>query len=207
MHMTLIQTIIFRLQRFMQVFTPSLNQIVLFFLILFIGFLVGKISGRLLRKLLADLSADRYIKRVTGGKFSLERGLSGLVASLIYFASIILALNAVGLTTTVLEIILGILVLAIVISALVALKNIIPNLAEGIALRGKLTEGSYIRMDDAQGMIKEVNLLETLLETDKGDVIVIPNAFFAKKSIRIMRKPRKAKRKKPAETDKTGEKK
>ncbi|MBR9692463.1 mechanosensitive ion channel [Candidatus Woesearchaeota archaeon] len=173
------------LEQFMEGFTPHLNKIVIFFLIIFMGFLVGKILGRLTRKLLHELKADAFIKRTLGWKLGIERGLSSLVAGLVYLISVILALNAVGLTTVVLEIILGVVILTLAISFLIALKDIIPNVSAGITLKQKLKEGTKLKMDDAEGTVKEVTLLETIIETKKKDTIVIPNALFAKQRIKI----------------------
>ncbi len=171
------------LVRFMEGITPQLNLVVIFFLILFIGFLVGKILGRLTRKLLAG--ADAGVKRLLGWKVSVEHGAGRAVAGLIYLVSIILALNAVGLTTVVLEAILAIVILAIAVGFLLALKDIIPNAAAGITLRGKLAPGTRLRLDDAEGAVEEVTILETTIRTKKGDLIVIPNALFARQRIRI----------------------
>ncbi len=176
------------LEGFMERFTPYLNKIVIFFLILFIGFLVGKIIGRLVRKILRDIKTDAFVNRTLGWKLSLERTISSLVAGLVYLVSFILALNAVGLTTLVLEIILGVFVLAIVLSFLIALKDIIPNAAAGLTIRQKVKEGVKVKMDDAEGKVKEVNLLETIVQTKNGDTIVVPNALFAKQLIRIKRR-------------------
>ncbi len=186
--MGLTQETINALQRSLNEFMPTLNNIVLFFLILFIGFLVGKIAGRLVRRLLSDIKADVSIRRIAGGKLSLEKGASALASFLIYAASIILALNAVGLTTTVLEIILAILVLAILVSAFLALRDVIPNLAQGLALHGKLKEGDAIRLEHAEGVITAISLLETSIMTKNGDTIIVPNALFARTSVRVKRR-------------------
>jgi len=173
------------LQEFMEGFTPSLNKIVIFFLILFLGFLIGKILGQLTKQLLRDLHLDGFVKRMLGWKLSLERGLSNLVAGLVYLISIILALNAVGLTTVVLEIILGIILFAIAVSFLIALKDIIPNAASGLTLKQKLRPGTRLEVDGTEGAVQEVTLLETIIETKSKDIIVIPNALFAKQRITI----------------------
>lgn len=186
--MGLVQSSIDWLQGFMEGFTPHLNKIVIFFLILFIGFLVGKMIGRLVRRLLRDVKADNFIKQTLGWRLSFERGVAALVAGLIYVISIIIALNAVGLTTFVLELILGVFVLALVLSFLLALKDIIPNFAAGITLKSKLKEGTYLKLDEAEGTVKEVNLLETIIKTKSSDKIVIPNALFAKQKMRIIKR-------------------
>ncbi len=185
--MATIQAALDWLQRFVDSFTPSLNKIVIFFLVLFVGFLIGKILGRLVRKVLADLKADSHARHVFGWKLSVERGMSGLVQGIVYLVSVIIALNAVGLTTVVLEIILTVLLVAILLSFLIAIKDIIPNAASGVTLRQKLRPGMRVTMDDAAGVVKEITILETVIETKGGDTIVIPNALFAKRSVRIKR--------------------
>jgi small-conductance mechanosensitive channel len=188
--MGVVQSVIDWLQAFMAGFTPHLNMIVIFFLILFIGFLVGKILGRLVKRLLKDVKADGFVKKTLGWRIPLEKGLASLIAGLVYLISFIIALNAVGLTTIVLEVILAIFVLALVLSFLLALKDIIPNAAAGVTLKSKLKEGTYLKLDDAEGAVDEVNLLETVILTKGGDKIVIPNALFAKQRMRIVKRKR-----------------
>lgn len=176
------------LEKFMAGLTPSLNKIVIFFLILFIGFIAGKLLGRMVKRFLKELQVDAFIKRSLNWSFSLESSLGTLTAFLVYFISIILALNAVGLTTIILEVILGIFVLAIMISFLIALKDLIPNAAAGIALRQKLRKGMKLEVGGAAGSVKEVRLLETVIKTKRGDEIVIPNALFTKERITIRKR-------------------
>ncbi len=179
------------LERFMERFTPSLNKIVIFFFILFLGFLIGKILGRLTKKVLRDLKTDAFLRSL-GWKLSVERGLAHLVAGLTYLITLILALNAVGLTTIILEIILGIFVFALLLSFLLALKDVIPNATAGIMLKQKLQPGMRLKLDNAEGTVSAVTLLETIITTKGGDTIVIPNGLFAKQRIRIT-KPRQKK--------------
>ena len=40
-------------------------------------------------------------------------------------------------------------------------------------------------MEDAEGIVKELNLLETVIETKGGDRIVVPNSLFARQRVRI----------------------
>jgi len=171
-------------ERFMEGFTPSLNRIVIFFFILFLGFLVGKILGRLARKMLGELKTDAFFRSL-GWKLSVERGLAHLVAGLTYTVTLILALNAVGLTTVVLEIILGVFVFALLLSFLLALKDVIPNATAGVMLKRKLEPGIMLKLDDVEGVVTSVTLLETIITTKGGDTIVIPNSLFARQRIRI----------------------
>ncbi len=187
--MTFAQATLAALQRFMDGVTPLLNEVVAFFLILFIGFLLGKIIGRLTRKLLTDLKADELTRRL-GFKLSLERTLGGLLSFLIYAASIVLALAAVGLLANIVQILLVLFVIILVVSAILALKETAPNLAAGLALRRnhRLKEGVYIRMDGVEGTIRSAGLLETVLETRGGDLVQVPNALFQRKEVRVIRR-------------------
>jgi small conductance mechanosensitive channel len=178
------------LQTFMERLTPYMNTFVVFFIILFLGFLVGKILGRLVKRILSDVHTDTFLRQRFGVKFSVERLVSGLITSVAYLVSIVFALNALHLTFWVAGAITTILMLAVTVSALIALKDLIPNAAAGVALRRRLSAGSYVRMEGGEGVVKEVNLLDTVIETRTQDVLIVPNALFAKKSLRILkRKP------------------
>ncbi len=187
--MTFAQAALAALQRFMDGVTPFLNEVVAFFLILFIGFLLGKIIGRLTRKLLTDLKADELTRRL-GLKLSLERSVGGLLSFLIYAASVVLALAAVGLLANIVQILLVLFVIILIVSAILALKETAPNLAAGLALRRnrRLKEGAYIRMEGVEGIVQEISLLETAVETRGGDLVQVPNALFQRKEVRIMRR-------------------
>jgi small-conductance mechanosensitive channel len=63
---------------------------------------------------------------------------------------------------------------------------------------GFFLEGDTIVMDNIEGKIVHISLLETHVETKNGDLINIPNSNFVKKNVT----KKKAKRKKKTEENK-----
>lgn len=167
------------------IISPYVNGFVIFFLIMFIGFLVGKIAGRLVYKFLNEVNIDSTVKKFTKTTIPLSLILSRTLAGIIYAVTTIIALNSVGVTTLLLEMIMIIVVIVLLISLFVALKDVIPNASAGIALRTQLKIGSKIKIDEIEGEIVELKLLETCVKTSNEDLIVIPNSIFAKKSVTI----------------------
>jgi len=188
--MAVVQSVLAWLQRFMEGFTPYLNKLVIFFLILFIGFLIGKILGRLIKKILADVKTDAFFRAKLGAKFSAERAISGFVTAVIYFLTIVLALDAVGLTGAVIELLVLLLVLALILSLFLAVKETVQNATAGLMRKPSIRPGAYIRMEEAEGEIKEVNILDTVIETRNGDTVIVPNSLLQKRTIKLLkRKP------------------
>lgn len=190
--MAFVQNALDWLRRFVESFTPYLNRFVIFFLILFIGFLVGKMLGRLLKKILSDLKADEFVRARLGLKLSIERLLAGLVAAAFYVGSVILALNSIGFTGIVFELLLLLLFFVIIASVVLAIKDTMKNLGARALRPKEFVPGAYIRMKEAEGEIKEVHLLTTVIETRAGDLLFVPNSLFQDREIKILkRKPTK----------------
>src|SRR6056297_1416983 len=80
-------------------FSGLFTQIVVSLLIVFTGFIIGKILGRLIYKLLHEFKVDAALKKTAGVKISIEHILEAFISYFIYFVSIIMALNNLGLTT------------------------------------------------------------------------------------------------------------
>lgn len=190
--MAIVQSILAWLQRFMKGFTPFLDKFVIFFLIIFIGFLVGKILGRLIKKILADIKTDEFCRNHLNIKFSIERTLASLIASIIYIASVLFALDAIGFTAALVEILLLIVIVAILLSLLFAIKETFQNAGARFMWKQALKPGAYIRMEETEGEIKAINLLDTVIETRNGDTIIVPNGLFLNRTVKILkRKPAK----------------
>ena len=101
-----------------------------------------------------------------------------------------MALNSLGLTTFVLNMVFAAIILMVVISFLLAIKDFVPNLIAGFSLKRKnyLKEGDKIKIKNLEGKILKINLLETKIETTKKDLIIIPNSIFSKNEIILKRK-------------------
>lgn len=174
-------------QGYVEVVMPSLNRIVIFFLILLIGFLAGKVLGRLVRRLLKEVGADAFVKRALGAKLSVERLLGGLTAGIVYTVSVILALDAAGFDTAVVVTLTVVLFISVILGAFVALRDFVPNALAYFTLRRRkaFAPGARIEVGDVKGTIVEVSLVDTTLKTKKEEMVVVPNAYLTRRAYRL----------------------
>jgi len=158
-------------------------------IILLVGFIIGKVLGRLLQRVLHEIELNNIIKKITKLKINIEQ-ISGLFLTyFIYFLAIIMALNQLGLTTTVLNMLSAAVLIIIVISIFLSIKDSVPNAIVGFSLLRKenIKEGDYIKTKDFYGKVEKINLTEVQLKTKKGDIIHIPNSILAKEQYTIRR--------------------
>jgi len=158
------------------------GKLILALIILLIGFIFGRVIGKILHRILHEIQLDKTLKK-TNIHFALEKTISNIVTYFIYFISLIWALNELGLTTTVLNMISAAALILIILSILLAIKDFIPNIISGFYIyQGSiLKEGQKISIDNLEGTIRSISLLETQIETSKGDTIHIPNSVITKK--------------------------
>ncbi|MGM5485546.1 MAG: mechanosensitive ion channel domain-containing protein, partial [Nanobdellota archaeon] len=149
------------------------------------GLIFGKIIGKLIQKLLKDLKLDSTIRKGVGVNLPIEHTISTFITYFIYFIAIIMALNQLGLTTDVLNIISAAVMAIIILSIFLGIKDFIPNVMSGIVIHNKdfLHDGDRIKVDTIEGKITHINLIETKIETDSGDVINVPNSMLTKNKV------------------------
>jgi len=161
------------------------TKLVVAIIIVLIGFVVGRILGKIVKRLLHSIEFNKIIKSATGIKLSLEEGISVFVTYFIYFLFIIMALNQLGLTTVVLHMISGAILIIIIISVLLSIKDFMPNMFSGLFIHRRrfINVGDVIRVENTEGKIVHINLVETKIETDKGDIIYLPNSLLTKNKV------------------------
>ncbi|MBW2985054.1 mechanosensitive ion channel family protein [Candidatus Woesearchaeota archaeon] len=166
------------------------TKIVVAIIILLIGFIIGKILGRLLQKVLHEFETDKALKKSAGIHFSIEHLFGALLSYFIYFIAIIMALNQVGLTSAILNMLSGAVILLILISMILAIKDFVPNMVAGIFIfqKGIIKEGDIISFDKIKAKVVETTLIETKLESKSKDIIYIPNSALMKKEIKKLKR-------------------
>jgi len=167
-----------------QVFSSVLNQIIIAAIIILVGFIAGRMLGKLVRNLLHEVALDK-LGNTVGIKVSLEELLGHVVTYAVYFVAVVMALDKLGLDTFVFNILAGGVIAIVLLSVLLAIKDLIPNMFAGFFLRqrGIVKEGDRISVDDIDGKVVKVDIMEVKLETKKGDTIFIPNSLMLKKKI------------------------
>lgn len=173
------------------------SKILVAAIILLVGFVIGKFVGRLLYRILKELEISAIIKKGTGVKLHVEKGMSVFLTYFIYFITAIMALNQLDITTTVLSMLSGAVIVIIVIAVALAIKDFVPNLFAGFYIYKNrfIKVGERIKVRGIEGTVQEISLLETKLKTKEGDTVYIPNAVMTQTEVLKLKKdPKKGKK-------------
>jgi len=154
-------------------------------LIILIGFITGKLVGKIIQKVLSEIELNKLIKNISGITISLEHIISTFTTYFIFFMSIIMALNQIGITTDVLNILSAAVMILIVLSIFLGIKDFVPNFIAGMYIYNKklFEKGDKIKYKEIKGKVIEITLIETVLETPSKDLIYIPNLNFVKTEV------------------------
>ena len=171
-------------------YSQMFSKIIVTIIIILVGFIIGRIVGKITYRLLHEIGISQVIRKTTKIKISVEKIVSRFIVYFIYFATIIMALTNLGLSTTVLNIIVIAIIAIVIITLFFIIKDFFPNIISGIIIKQKsfIKEGDFIRVNNKEGRIDKINLIETTLKTKKGDIIYIPNSLLSKQEIIKLKK-------------------
>ena len=152
--------------------------------ILLVGLIIGLVVKKVLKRVLHEVELDKTIARL-GKNYSLENKLSSLAAYVIYFLALVIFLNQLGITSIILYIVAGVILLLLGATFLLGIKDFIPNFIAGITIyrKGNLAVGKKIKVNNISGKIIKLGLLELEIETNKKDRIYVPNALLVKSKV------------------------
>ncbi len=159
-------------------------------IILLVGFIIGKLLGRVVQRSLHGMEVDAILKRATKSDIVMEHSMGIVTSYLIYAISVVMALNQLHVTTTILQMIIAGIIIIVIIAAALAVKDFIPNAFAGFFLLKNKTieEGQRIRVKGIEGKVVSITLVETKLQTKEGDMIHIPNSSLTKSEITTLKK-------------------
>ncbi len=149
--------------------------------ILLIGFIAGLLTRKFLYRILKEIELNKILTKI-GISLNAEKTLSSGASYLIYLLTIVFFLDHLGITSVVVYLVLGGVLMLIILSFLVGLKDVIPNLVAWFIIqkRGKVKEGKRIEVKEIEGRVENVGFLETEIRTDRGDILYVPNSLFLK---------------------------
>jgi small conductance mechanosensitive channel len=153
--------------------------------IVLIGFILGRFAGKIARRMFSALEIGDSLERA-GIHGDPEIILEQIVRYVIYIATIILALNQLGITPVVLNIIFAGIIAVIIIAVFLSMKDFIPNLISGMYILAikKIAVKDTITVNGVKGTVSEISLVETTLKNN-GHKIIIPNSTITKSQIKI----------------------
>ena len=166
-------------------FEHIFTKLVVAIVILLLGFILGRIVGKILLKVLKEIELNKIIEKTTGIKVSISEIISKAITYFIYFIFIIAALEKLNISAVAFNLLAGGVMLIIIISLFLAIKDFIPNMIAGIYITQKkfVEKGDIIKIDKIKGKIIEVQLNTTKIETKSGDILFVPNSNLIKSKI------------------------
>ena len=160
--------------------------IVIGMVILLVGFGIGVLAKKLLKKVLKEIELNKIMNKV-GISSNIEGAISSIVSYLIYLITIVFFLNQLGIASVVLYIVVGAILMLLILTFLVGLKDVIPNFIAWLIIqkRGKLKEGHRVDIKEISGRIEKIGYLETEIKTDNNDILYVPNNLFIKSKFKL----------------------
>lgn len=132
-------------------------------------FLVSLVIALIVKRI-----SKRYFQHYTYTALRVESYLP----KLIIFLGLILAIAQLGLAINVLLLFIGFIGIAVLIGLRFALENIISRVALDFTPTFKV--GDWLHIKEFFGKVVEINALSTILLSEEGEAIAIPNSVFLK---------------------------
>jgi small-conductance mechanosensitive channel len=172
------------------VFSGFVTKFTVALLFLVIGLIVGKIVGKLIYRLLHEIELNQILKQTVGLRVEMAEIVGKGIQYFIYLIFIIITLETLGIESLTINIIFGGIIVLIVLSVFLGIKDFIPNLIAGMYIHQKhfISEGDIISFNDITGKVVHVYLVETQLMTKSGDTISVPNQLLIKSKLRKLKK-------------------
>ncbi len=161
---------------------PFYSNIIIALVILLIGLIVGKVLGRLALKLLSEIEVNKIFKLATGMSVKLDKLISSIISYFFYVVFAMWALEKLGLSSVILNILAGGIIILVVVAVVLGIKDFFPNVIAGLFIHAKkiVSEGEVVEIDSVKGTVVHVGLVETELKSVSGDRVLVPNAAFLK---------------------------
>ncbi len=156
--------------------------------ILLVGFGLGILVKKFLYKILQETSFNKAMGRMNITA-DLERTISSAVSYIIYLVTIIIFLDYLSIRSIVFYLLAGAVLALIVITIIVGLKDVIPNIVAWLILqkKGSIKVGKTVEVKEISGVIERSGCLETEIKTGNGDILYVPNALFLKHKFKILK--------------------
>ena len=154
--------------------------------ILLIGFALGILAKKLVYRILKEVELNKIMSKVNV-TYNLEQWISSIISYLIYLVTVVFFLNQLGITSIVLYLIVGGVLMLVILTLLVGLKDVIPNFVAWALLQRRrfFRVGRRVEVKEISGVIEKIGLLETEIKTDKGDILYVPNTLFLKSKLKM----------------------
>lgn len=167
-------------------YSSLINDIAVGVVILLIAFAAGILTQKILSKVLREIELNHIMNKV-GIMYNLEKWISNLVSYVIYLVGIVFFLQHLKIASIVLYLVLGAVLMLLVLTFIVGLKDVIPNLVAWVILHKdeRITVGRRIEVKEISGRVERIGYLETEIITEYGDTLYVPNTLFLKSKFKV----------------------
>lgn len=154
--------------------------------ILLAGFALGLLVKKLLKKFLSEINLNNIMGKA-GITLDLEKWVSSVLSYVIYFLTIIVFLDNFSIRSIVLYLAAGAVLMLVILTFLVGLKDVIPNFVAWLFLQRSesIKPGKKVEVKEIAGVVEKVGWRETEIKTEAGDVLYVPNALFMKSKFKV----------------------
>ncbi len=186
---TLFATLFDLFQGQIDFFSGLFTKIMISAIFLIFGLVIGRLAGNFTKRILKEIELNKILKKTANINMEMEDLVGQVVSYIIYFFAVLMALSQLGITTTVLTVIAIGVVVIIVLTFILGVKDFIPNMIAGIMInKNKLfKEGDVIDVAGVKGKVIHLKLIETEIKS-KNDSIFIPNSTILKNRLKIVKK-------------------
>lgn len=153
-------------------FWDTLSHQLLAFLPRLLWALLVIVAGALIKKLLVR-PRRRFWKKIPEDQI-MEKYIGKLIGMAIWFFTLIIAADILGIPVSSVLTVLAALGAAIAL----AIKDNLSNLASGVVLlfTRPFKAGDFVEVEGVSGTVKEIRLMQTCLDTTTNTVVAVPNS-------------------------------
>lgn len=158
-----------------------LTSIVAGILIIGFGIFVGNTLSIIAKKIFQSFEVDRILEHF-GLQFPVEELLASIIKYGLYLAALLLGLTFLGLEQIMLYIVLFFILGLLLAFILLSFKDFIPNCIAGIVIsvKGKARMGDIVEIENIEGKVIHLDMLEVKIRTVDNDVVIVPNVLILK---------------------------
>ena len=161
-------------------------QIVIAIAILLLGIVIGRFLSKLIYKVLLYINLSKILKDSIKLRLPIEEIISYLVKYSIYFISLVISLNQVGISEIVQQTILVLILLMIASILFFAIRDFMPNFLGGLSIHSErlLKVGDSVNIMGIEGTIQQIDMLHIKIINKDKEIFIIPNSVMSKTIIK-----------------------
>lgn len=149
-------------------------------IILFGGLLIAYVSKKVSLKFLTEIELNDIFKKTTSKNWKLDMLLANTLNTAIYFVTIVWALELLGISILVLNIVSLVIFVLLIIVLILSIKDFFPNFIAGMLIKHNYKVGQKIKIDRVSGKISSVSVLKIIIKTEQDQSIHIPTSYLLK---------------------------